>query len=138
MGTWGAGTFDNDSAADFSAEFEEADREEGLELIAGAIDDVLAEEDYLDSDFAVNALVACEAIARLAGQGGELSSYSEALDEWVESCPGRIDPDLTRRALQAIDRIMGPDSKLPELREGSPDWLAAIDDLERRVTLALG
>lgn len=138
MGTWGAGTFDNDSAADFSAEFEEVDREEGLELIAGAIDDVLAEEDYLDSDFAVSAVVACEAIARLAGQGGELSAYSEALDGWVERCPGRIDSDLTRRALQAIDRIMGPDSELPELWEGDPDWLAAMDDLKRRVTLALG
>lgn len=136
MGAWDAGAFDNDSAADFAYQFEELDREGGLELIVGAIDDVLAEEEYLDSDFAVMALVACEAIARLAGQGGEQSPYSEALDQWVAEYPGAVDKDVAQRGLAAIERILGDDSELAELWEGSPKWLAAMDDLKRRVTAA--
>lgn len=158
MGAWGKGTFDNDSAADYAAAFEDVDREGGLELITEAIEAVFdggaydedegdegegddedeeGEEgddiDYLDSDIAVDAIVACEAIARLAGQGGEQSPYSEALDVWVAEFPGPVAPSLVNRALLAIDRIMADNSELPELWEGDPEWLATMADLRRRV-----
>ena len=138
MGAWGKGTFDNDSGADFAHAFDELDREGGIELIAEAIDGVLYEEQegYLDSDFAVDALVACEAIARLAGQGGEQSAYSESLDTWVAEHPGPVDKGLAKRAIMAIERIMADDSELPELWENDPEWLAEMENLKRRVAAA--
>lgn len=136
MGAWGAGTFDNDSAADFAGDFEEHDREGGLDAIREALDAVIEEEDYLDSGVAIDALVACEAIARLAGQGGEQSSYSETLDAWVAKFPGGVGKALAKRGLQVIERVMGPESELPELWEGGAEWLAAMADLKRRVAAA--
>lgn len=136
MGAWGSGTFDNDSAADFAHEFEDLDRDEGIALITDAIASVFDEEEYLDSDIAVDALVACEALARLGGQGGEQSPYSETLDTWVAQHPGPPTREQVEQGLAAIDRILGEQSELPELWEGAPEWIAAMADLRKRVAAA--
>ena len=134
MGTWGAGTFENDTACDWAEELEFAD---DLSRVADAIQRVLeAGGEYLDADDAAEALAACEVVARLRGNWGRRDAYTEGVDRWVEAHPGPPPPELVAEALAAIDRIATPPSELLELweeSEDSPEWHEALRDLRARV-----
>jgi hypothetical protein len=107
MGAWAEDTFGNDSACDWAGDFLE---NPGLETVQEAIDAVLGTDDYLDS-------------------------YSESLDAWIEANPTTVPKGLKVAANAAIDRILGPDSELPELwDEGGRNeaWHNAIEDLRQR------
>lgn len=131
MGARDTGTFDNDTACDWSYGLEETD---DLDLVKSAIAAVLETGDeYLDSDLASEALAACEVIARLKGNWGAQNPYTETVDKWVRVHPLIPSPDLVVRANEAIDRVLGENSELPELWEGNEEWLAAVEDLRRRV-----
>ncbi len=72
----------------------------------------------------------------LARPLGERNAYSEDLDKWVEANPQRVPDKFKQHAGQAIARILGPESELPELwDEGGRNeaWHAAVDDLRKRV-----
>ena len=108
----------------------------GLDAVNAAITAVLSTEEYLDSDEASECLAACEVIARLQGKWGVRNAYSEDLDKWVEENPTQIPQDLKDAADAAIERILGPDSELPELWDDggrNVKWHKAIDDLRIRV-----
>jgi hypothetical protein len=133
MGAWGTGAFDNDAAGDWSGELEDA---EDLALVEEAFQEVLdVGDDYLDSDEACRALAACEVVARLNGHWGERNSYSQDVDDWVQTHPQTPSDELVRTALMVIDRIRTQPSELPELwGEGdASEWNAAVDDLRQRV-----
>ena len=69
MDAWAEDSFGNDSAADWAGQFAESGR--GLEAVAETLNVVMQEgPDYSDSDFAVDAIAACEVIARLRGHWG--------------------------------------------------------------------
>ena len=57
MGAWGSGPFDNDDAADFSEDFDDASAADRPELIRAALQDVVGVVDYLDVDAANVAIV---------------------------------------------------------------------------------
>jgi hypothetical protein len=134
MGAWGSGTFDNDTACDWSYRLEDA---EDLSLVIEAVDAVLeVGDDYLDVDLGSEGLAACEVIAGLKGKPGERSSYSRTVDDWVQANPMVPPKDLVDRAVLAIDRVQTEPSELLELwNEGGPnsEWHAAVKDLRDRV-----
>jgi hypothetical protein len=131
MGAWGADTFDNDTACDWSYQLKQSN---DLALVVSAIAAVLdAGDEYIESDAACEALAACEVIARLKGNWGVQNPYTEPVDNWVKAHPLKPAADLVACANDAIDRILAENSELPELWDGSEGWGAAVEDLRRRV-----
>jgi hypothetical protein len=134
MGAWGAGSFDNDTACDWSYDLEETD---DLSLIENALGRVLdARDEYLDAMDAEEALAAAEVIARLQGNFGEKNAYTEPVDEWVAENPLTVTPELAKKSHAAIERIMGAQSELAELWEESEsfdEWKAAVAELKGRI-----
>jgi hypothetical protein len=112
MGAWAEDAFGNDTACDWAGDFAD---DPSLEKVEEAIDLVVNSEEYLDSDEACEALVACEIVARLKGNLGEKSAYSEAIDKWVEKADIEPSKELIAKAEKAITRILGEDSELQEL-----------------------
>ena len=133
MGAWSEDTFGNDTACDWIGTFLD---DPGLDPVKSAIDEVINNDDYLDSDEACDCLAACEVIARLQGNWGLRDAYSEDLDNWIEANPTTVPDDLMRSADSAIEKNLGPDSELTELwdEDGRNDkWHSAMDDLRERV-----
>ncbi len=134
MGAWGAGSFDNDTACDWSYDLEETD---DLSLVEDALERVLeAGDEYLDAMDAEEALAAAEVIARLQGNFGEKNAYTEPVDEWVAANPLPVSPELAKRSHAVIERIVGSESELAELWEESEsfdEWKAAVAELKGRI-----
>lgn len=95
MGAWAEDAFGNDTACDWAGEFSDSPSMEKIEAI---IEAVISEDDDIDSDIACEALVACEVVARLKGEWGQRSAYSESIDQWVETC----DAGLTLRCRRSV------------------------------------
>lgn len=134
MGAWAEDAFGNDTACDWAGDFSD---NPSIEKIEEALDLVLESDDYLDSDLASEALVACEIIARLKGNFGEMSAYSESIDAWVSSVNILPSSELILRAQKAIARILGENSELSELwdEDGiNEKWHAEMEDLQKRVS----
>ena len=133
MGAWGANTFDNDTACDWTYDLEQAG---DLSLVRKALARVTSVgSEYLDSDVASTGLAACEVLARLKGHWGVRNAYTETIDKWVVAHKGEPPADLVAQALQVIDRVLVPPSELLELwSEGDiNEWQAAVADLRTRV-----
>lgn len=133
MGTWAEDTFGNDTACDWIGTFLESP---GLHTVQEAISAALDAEGYLGGDEASNCLAACEVLARLQGQWGLRNAYSEELDAWITANPIQVPDQLKNSADSAIERILGPNSELPELWDegGRNDvWHDAINDLRVRI-----
>jgi len=134
MGTWGHRAFDNDTANDWAYDLEEVD---DLSLVEATFAELEAVgEDYLDQDFACNALGACEVLARLQGHPGYTNAYTEKVDQWVAA--HRITPSaaLLERASAAMDRILAANSELRELWEegnNGSKWRKAVEELRQRM-----
>jgi hypothetical protein len=73
VGAWGELAFDNDSANDWAYGLDDVN---DLSLIESTFAELEAVgSQYLDQDFACNALAACEVLARLRGQPGCTNGY---------------------------------------------------------------
>lgn len=139
MGSWGTLAFDNDTALDWVIGLE---RHKGLEFITTTIERVAdadeedEDDEYLDQDAAIEALAACEVLARLQGRYGYRNTNTEDVDDWVAAHPMAPPLALIERALVAIDRIVGKSSELADLWAESPDakaWRKGVADLRERV-----
>jgi hypothetical protein len=137
MGSWGVDAFENDNAADWAFQLEEA---EDLTLVretfALVTDGVQDDNDAVDADVACEALAACEVIARLKGNWARQDPFSEPVDRWVTAHPSQLRADLVEQACSAIDSILGPRSELAQLWDeaGKIDaWRASVQDLRARV-----
>ncbi|MFH8474690.1 DUF4259 domain-containing protein [Streptomyces sp. NPDC018000] len=110
MGTWDIGHFDNDTAADFSGDLDDAPQGKRAELIRDALTDVVRTEDYLDSD---EAAVAVAASALVAAQcpGGEPVTTAYGPDKPLPELP----VELRGLAVRALDRVVTEPSELLEL-----------------------
>jgi hypothetical protein len=135
MGTWGIGTFENDTACDWAYELEKV---KDLSVIERALDEVLnVGAEYLDSHEAVEALAAAEVIARLKGNPGIGCGYTETVDQWVET--NRLAPPqaLIEKSLKAIERVLFRPSELLELWGETEDftvWEESVKDLSKRLS----
>jgi len=133
MGAWAEDAFGNDTACDWAGDFSE---NPSLDIVKSTIDCVVESEEYLDSDEACEALVACEIVARLKGNWGEKSAYSEEIDKWVESMNTQPSVELVAAAEKAINRILDVNSELQELwdEDGENEkWHSEMNGLLARV-----
>ncbi|HME23798.1 MAG TPA: DUF4259 domain-containing protein [Acetobacteraceae bacterium] len=134
MGTWGAGTFDNDQAVDWTYGLE---GKTDLSYVELALDRVLGVGDgYLEADDAQEAVAAVEAVARLQGRFGTRNAYTTTIDGWVNGMGIRPSQQLISKAKQALARIQQEPSELLEGWEGSTDvhlWRQALSELDSRI-----
>jgi len=133
MGAWSEDAFGNDTACDWAGDFSE---NPSIDKVSEALSVVLDSDDYLESDEANEALVACEVVARLKGNWGAKSAYSEEIDKWIESVSIIPSGELISKAEKAISRILGENSELNELwnEDGvNEKWHAEIKSLLERI-----
>ena len=134
MGEWGHRPFENDATNDWAYGLDGVD---DLSLVEAAFDELEAVgAGYLGYGAACDALGACEVLARLLGRPGYTDAFTEKVDQWVAAHRIEPSPALLKRATAAIDRILGSDSEMRELKELSDNasaWRAAMEELRGRV-----
>ncbi|WP_367873113.1 DUF4259 domain-containing protein [Luteolibacter sp. Populi] len=133
MGAWDATSFGNDTANDWACDLEDHDDLSFLESTLQVVLD--AGDDYLDSDAACEAIAAAEVVAFLRGHAAPVDAYTEKIAEWVTAHALEAPDSLVKMSLDALDRIQRPPSELPELWEEDPEWIAAMDDLRKRLKM---
>ncbi|MGW0754095.1 DUF4259 domain-containing protein [Streptomyces sp. NPDC002587] len=127
MGTWDVGPFDNDTAADFSGDLDEASAYERESIIRKTLVRAIDTTGYLDSDIAEEAVAAAALVAAQCPDGEPADPHYG---------PEQPLPDLTglrELATQALDRVMTKPSELMELwseADGGP-WRTTIKRLRR-------
>ena len=131
MGSWAAGPFDNDTAADWCGELDDTAPERRPALVERALRAVLDEPGYLDSDLAVEAVAAAAVIA--AHRPGAAPVDSPYAPDFLTG-GGRADlPERFRPlAVQVLDRVVADESELAELwaEAGEPnEFLAEVASL---------
>ncbi|WP_035845111.1 DUF4259 domain-containing protein [Kitasatospora azatica] len=132
MGTWDFGPFDNDAAADFAGELDDAAPDERAALVRAALDRAAATVGYLESDDGEPAVAAAALVAAQC-PGGEPVDPAYGPKEPI---PG-IGRALVEPALRALDRVLGAESELAELWDDSgegPRWRERLG----RLRAALG
>ncbi|MGW4856715.1 DUF4259 domain-containing protein [Streptomyces sp. NPDC004288] len=124
MGTWDIGPFDNDTAADFSYRVDEAPEDQRAEVLRAAFREVTGTGgEYLDADFAVEAIASAALVAAQC-PGGAPVTTSYAPKKPLPALPA----DLRPTAVEALDRILVEPSELLELWEESDgeEWKAGV------------
>ncbi|MEV6374767.1 DUF4259 domain-containing protein [Micromonospora musae] len=114
MGTWDSGPFDNDTAADWCGDLDDADVTKRPAMVCEALSRAAGEDGYLDAD------VACEAIAAAAivaaqRPGGQRTTSPYAPDFLRDGDRLDLPDDLAALAAGALDRIMAADSEWRDL-----------------------
>ncbi len=133
MGAWGPGTFENDDAMDWLAEFVASD--DGAGVLYWAFEAVTDAPGYLEAPEASAALAAAEIVAALHGHpSAELPEDAAA---WVRDHQGAVSreaPPIARSAVELVRRF----SELRELwDEADPaPWYARVNDLHARLAAA--
>ncbi len=118
MGAWGIGPFDNDDAADFSGDFDDASQVDRPELIRDALQNAVGVCDYLDVDVATIAIAAAAIVAAQL-PGGERVDTAYGPKSLSDE-GGAMLADFAPLAVQALDRVVDEDSEWRELwHEGS-------------------
>jgi hypothetical protein len=117
MGAWGSGPFDNDDAADWSAELDEAD--DALAFVGETLATVERSDGYVESPDACCAIAAAAWLAsRLPGSPVEASAYApEAPPPGDRAAIG----PLADRAAAVLDRVNGAESEWRELWDEAAD-----------------
>ncbi|MGW6443861.1 DUF4259 domain-containing protein [Lentzea sp. NPDC055074] len=127
MGTWDIGHFDNDTAADFSGALDDALETERETLVRSALTETIESDEYLDS------YEACKALASAALIAAQLPGGTPITTSYAPKKPLPVfSPDLRPLAVQALDRVVAPESELLELwdeTEYGPQWKQSVADL---------
>ena len=135
MGAWSHESFGNDTAADWAYGLAEC---KDMAYIESAIDAVLSEEDYLDSDIASEAVAAIEVVAKMLGKGTQADAYTENADIWVAAMTVPPSPELRAKAVRTLDRITADESELAELwsdTDDSDSWSATLATLRNAMSV---
>jgi Domain of unknown function (DUF4259) len=130
MGTWGVGSFDNDTAADWAITLGSGG---GMDHVKRALDDALNVDltAALPADVAECAIAAAEVVARLHGSEGVESPYSEPADRWIQVHNVAPESKLLRRAAAVVDRVAAAPSELADLWDESGDGQAWREEMSR-------
>ncbi|WP_225634597.1 DUF4259 domain-containing protein [Streptomyces solaniscabiei] len=126
MGTWDIGPFDNDTAADFAGDLDEAALEEREAMIRGVLKRAAGPADFLgiyDGERAVGA--AALVVAQHPDGDRACSNYgpSEPLPE--------LPADLRMLAVDALDQVVSNRSELAELWAEAANWSKWRQDITR-------
>ncbi|MFD4641239.1 DUF4259 domain-containing protein [Lentzea sp. NPDC058436] len=128
MGTWDVGHFDNDTAADFSGKLDAAAEAERESIIRTALTSTIESDEFLDS------YEACQAVASAALIAAQLPGGTPVTTAYGPDNPLPVFPaDLRALAVQALDRVLAPESELVELwdeTEYGPQWRQSVADLK--------
>ena len=116
VGTWGVGHFDNDSAADFADELDDAEIRERESLVRGVLVRTADATGYL---FVAQEAVAAAALIAAQCPGGEAVEPGYGPDQAMPA----FSEDLRALAVEALDRVMS-DIGL------AGSWVAAADGVE--------
>ncbi|MFE3167951.1 DUF4259 domain-containing protein [Streptomyces sp. NPDC059224] len=126
MGTWDVGPFDNDTAADFCGDLDEAAADEREGMIRSALTRVIDTENYIEAPESDVAVAAAALVAAQCPQGPATDSVYGP-EEPLPDLAG-----LRNLAHQALDRVMTEPSELLELWDGTQGgvWRAEIHRLQ--------
>ncbi|WP_420597181.1 DUF4259 domain-containing protein [Deinococcus sp.] len=117
MNTWGTAAFDNDAAKLFVQEV----LEDGAFALQEACEVVLdPDTDFVAEEEGARAVAAAEILA--AHLSGDTETvFDSALQDWIEKLDaGELEP-MRELAAEALARVVGPDSDLPEYWTESED-----------------
>ena len=129
MGTWDTGPFDNDSAADWCGDLDDAKPADRPALIRRAFTALLDQGDeYLDSDFAVEAIAAAAVVVSVLPGGTKLTT-PYAPDFLLAGGTVEVAADVPALAIAALDRIVGDESEWRDLWEDSESFSGALDSV---------
>ncbi|MCM4085135.1 DUF4259 domain-containing protein [Paractinoplanes hotanensis] len=121
MGTWDVGPFDNDTAADWCGDLDEAAPEQRSVLIRDALSRVAEYgNEYLDSDEAAKAIAAAAVVASQLPDGTAIDT-PYAPNFLLEGGNVEVDGEIPAIGVRALDRIVQKDSEWRELWEESEE-----------------
>ncbi|MFF8271728.1 DUF4259 domain-containing protein [Streptomyces sp. NPDC016562] len=126
MGTWDVGPFDNDTAADFCGDLDEAAAGEREGIVRGILTRVIGTVGYLEAPESEQAVAAAALVAAQC-PGGEPADPVYGPEEPLPDLTG-----LRDLALQALDRVMTEPSELVDLwaeSDGGP-WRVNVRRLQ--------
>ncbi|OOV15520.1 DUF4259 domain-containing protein [Deinococcus sp. LM3] len=127
MSAWGVGPFQNEAAAEYAAEIVQ----DGAYALAEAFDVALdPDNDYLEAEEGHRAVAAAETLAAVL-TGDTAALTDAALRAWVQNTDAAEVAHLRGHALEALERVLGPGSELPDLWEDSDDADAWQGDIQR-------
>jgi Domain of unknown function (DUF4259) len=130
MGAWGAGSFDNDDAWDWTCAFLDEPSRRLIEMTLEAVTHASGEE--LEAPESSKAIAAAEVVAAL--KQAPHAQIPEEILAVLSSGQITIDQNLVDLALTAIASVR-TNSELKDLWEESDpsEWFAAISELEERI-----
>ena len=133
MGTWGAGSFENDAVMDWLEELGSG----GVRRVRDALDTVADADadEYLDADDAQAALGAAEIVAAASGKGNDRIAARKELPTWITAHHEEFVEADVALARRAVERVL-TSSELQELwDDGGPenDWRVQVGELLRRL-----
>ena len=133
MGAWSHEPFGNDDANDWAYDLEKVS---DLSLVEQALDQALDAEDYLEAPDGSNAVAAVEVLAKMLGKGTQSDSYTEKIDEWLESVSVKPSKELLDKAKRVLVRVLGENSELKELWDdaGVDEWSDSIRALQAAIS----
>ncbi|MFF1839550.1 DUF4259 domain-containing protein [Streptomyces sp. NPDC058231] len=120
MGTWDIGPFDNDTAADFGGDLDDAASEERESMIRGALKRAADPADYLGASDGERA-VAAAALVVAQHPDGEPACSNYGPSEPLPDLPA----DLRTLAVDALDQVVSELSELAKLwaeAANGPKW----------------
>ncbi|MFI6039142.1 DUF4259 domain-containing protein [Streptomyces sp. NPDC051315] len=127
MGTWDIGPFDNDTAADFGGDLDDAAMEERESMIRSVLERAVNPARELDAPDAERAVAAAALVAAQHPDGEPTCSvYGPA--EPIPALPST----LRRLSVDALDQVVSEPSELAELWGDTPDgpkWRQGITRL---------
>ena len=128
MGAWATGPFDNDDAADWAGELDDAEPPDRQAVIRTALAEAADEPDYLKVAVAEVAIAAAAVVAASQPAGPEFESgFAPKYLQLGEVHP--LPDDLVPLALRALDRVVADDSEWCELWDESGELDAALTGL---------
>jgi hypothetical protein len=131
VGTWDTGPFDNDSAADWCGDLDEAEPERRPALVRDALTAVLDNGDeYLDRDLADEALAAAALIAAQR-PGGAPVTTAYAPDFILAGGRLELTGDMPALAVKALNRILAEESEWRELWADTDEYEKAVAEVHR-------
>ena len=100
MGTWGAGPFDNDDAADFVGDL--VDTADPGQVLDASLASGAASPAGVAAACIVAARLRSAVLTALSDHDGE----GEELSDWLDSGPFEVTDDRRRRAIEIVGRVL--------------------------------
>ena len=111
MGTWDAGPFDNDSAADFANDLDDAPEHGHVALIRAVLTATAENDTHLDLGEGAPAVAAAALVADRLPGGEQFAPNSYGPETPIPVLPANLVP----LAIRAVDRVLAANSELASL-----------------------